>query len=253
MTNNVVSIFAFLGIGFFCGIIPLGFALVLYLTQRKRGQIGSAVKQARPVEIMDVHPGLGLVRLQGRIVTPPNALDGPENAPLVYLRFKVEIYRRDSDSSGWVGLTEKAHGVPFQIEDGSGTVWVNPEGLDKQLLGEGIVPSGDQINRACLLLSISTDMLRGQLRYKLWELRGGQTITVVGTPLQGQSGVEVVHNQGQPFIVSPLLGTAIDSTITSQKGKARTWMMVLGIFGGVFVLCGLGGFLVNLIRALSGQ
>jgi hypothetical protein len=251
--NNIVAVLAFLGIGFFCGIVPLGFALILYFTQRKRGQVGSAVNQARPVEILDVTPGSGLVRLQGRIIAPPNALDGPEDAPLVYLRFKVEIYKSDDDSSGWVGFTEKAHGVPFQLEDGSGTVWVNPEGLDKQLLGEGSVPNNDQITRACLLLGISTDMLRGQLRYRIWELRAGQTITVVGAPVQGQSGVEVVHSQGQPFVISPMLGVAVDSAITSQKGKARTWMLIIGIFGGVFLLCGLGGFLYNLIRALSGQ
>ena len=248
-----MGILGFLGIGFFCGVVPLGFALILYFTQRKRGQVGSAVSKARSTEILDVIPGTELVRLQGRLVAPPNALDGPEDAPLVYLRFKVEIYKSDDDSSGWAGLTEKAHGVPFQLEDGSGTVWVNPAGLDKQLLGEGSVPNNDQISRACLLLGIDTNMLRGQLRYRIWELRGGQTITVVGTPVQGQSGVEVVHSQGQPFIVSPLLGSAIDSSITSQKGKARTWMLIIGIFGGSFLLCGLIGTLVNLIQSLTSH
>ena len=171
MTNSIISIFAWLGGACFCGILPLGFAAILFFTSRKRRQVGNAVGSAKKTTIATLEPGPGLIRLQGTIAPIENALDGaPENA-LVYLRLKVEIYERDSDSSGWRGLTDKACSVPFQLDDGSGKVWVDPTGLEKQLLGTGIVPSDDQIQAACILLGISPKIFRGQIRFWLWELR----------------------------------------------------------------------------------
>jgi hypothetical protein len=250
-TNDVVAIVAWLAGACFCGILPLGIAALLFYNTRKRGQVGSAVASAKKSSVASLIAGPGLVRLQGRIEAQANAIDGsPENA-LVFLRLKVEIYKRDSDSSGWAGLTDKARGTSFQLEDGSGAVWVNPDGLDKQLLGEGIVPDESQIQAACVLLGIPTGMLRGQLRFRMWELRAGQTVSVVGAVAQGQSALEVRQAQGQPFIVSPLLGQAVDAQITTQKKKSNTWTWVLGIPGAIFLLCGLGGALVALVRLLT--
>ena len=85
-------------------------------------------------------------------------------------------------------MADSARGIPFQLEDGSGAVWFNPDGLDKQLLGDGTVPDENQVQAACILLGIPTNKLRGQVRFLLWELRAGQTISVVGTHVQGQGG-----------------------------------------------------------------
>jgi hypothetical protein len=253
MTENIVAIFAWLGGACFCGLAPLGFAAVLYFSARKRGQVSFAVGAAKKVSVAALHPGLGMVRLQGRIAPLENALDGSAENALVYLRLKVEIYESDSDSSGWKGLTVKSRGIPFKLDDGSGVVWVNPEGLDKDLLGEGVVPSGDQIEAACILLGISRNMLRGQLRFWLWEFRAGQSVSVVGGVAQGQNGLEIARIQGQPFVVSPLLGQLVDAKITTQSKLAKTWMLVLGIPGVLFLLCGLGGALYSLIRVLMSQ
>jgi hypothetical protein len=134
MTENIIAIFAWLGGACFCGILPLGFAAILFFTSRKRGQVGSAVSAAKKTTVAVLKPGGGLVRLQGRVAAQANAIDGSAENALVYLRLKVEVYESDSDSSGWKGLTEKARGILFQLDDGSGTVWVNPEDLDKHLL-----------------------------------------------------------------------------------------------------------------------
>ena len=253
MTENVLAILAWLGGACFCGILPLGFAAILFFTSRKRNQVGSAVGTARKTTVVGLKTEAGLVRLQGRIAAQANAIDGsPENA-LVYLRLKVEVYTRDSDSSGWKGLTDKARGIPFQLEDGTGAVWVNPDGLDKQLLGDGIVPDESHIQAACILLGISPNILRGQLRFRSWELCSGQTITVVGMPVQGQGGLLVTRAQGQTFVISPLLGQTLDTIISTQTKKARTWTLVLGIPGAIFLLCGLGGALVMLVRMLLAK
>jgi hypothetical protein len=208
------------------------------------------VGAAKKTTVATLHSGPSLVRLQGRITSAEVAIDGSAENALVYLRLKVEVYVRDSDSSGWKGLTDKTRGIPFQLNDGSGQVWVNPEGLDKQLLGDGTTPNDDQIQAACILLGISPKMLRGQLRFWLWELRAGQVVSVVGGVAQGLNGLEITRVQGQPFVVSPLLGQAVDAKISTQSKAARTWTLVLGIPGAFFLLCGLGGALISLISVL---
>jgi hypothetical protein len=253
MTENVIAILAWLGAACFCGILPLGFATILFFTSRKRGQVGSAVGSARKMTVATLKPGTGLARLQGRIVPQANAIDGSAENAVIYLRLKVEIYERDSDSSGWRGMTDKARGVAFQLDDGTGAVCVDPEGLDKQLLGDGIVPDENQVQAACILLGILPKMLRGQLRFRLWELRAGQSISVVGTPTQGQAGLLVKRTQGQPFVVSSLIGQAVESKISSQTKKAQTWTLVLGIPGIVMLLCGLSGALITLVRTLTAK
>ena len=253
--ENFIAIIAWLAGACFCGVLPLGFAAILFFTSRKRGQIGSAVGAAKKTTVAALQAGPGLVRLEGHIAQVPQALDGPAEAALAYVRLKVEIYESNTDGDGasWKGLTDKTRCVPFRLEDGSGAVWVNPEGLDKQLLGEGVIPNDDQIQAAIILLGISSNMLRGRLRFRLWELRGSQAVTVVGSAAQGQAGLEIVRAQGQPFVVSTLLGTQVDGTITSQTNKAKTWMLVLGIPGALMLLCGLGGALVALIRVLLAK
>jgi len=93
-------------------------------------------------------PSAGLVRLLEQIAAQTNDIDGPAEIAVVYLRLKGEVYRSASDSSGWEDLTDKARSIPFQPEDGTGAFWVNPDGLDKQLLGDGIVPDENHIQTA---------------------------------------------------------------------------------------------------------
>ncbi len=249
--EDFIAVFAWLGGACFCGILPLGFAAILFFSARKRRKTGSAVGTARKTTAAAVTPEAGLVRLQGQIAPHAAPIDGAPETGLVYLRLKVELYESDSDGSGWRGLTDKARGIPFQLNDGTGALWVDPEGLDKYLLGAGITPTQEQVEAACILLGIDPNILRGQLRFTLWELRAGQTVTVAGTPAQGPQGLTLAKVQGQPFVVSPLLGQAIDANLSSQTKTAQTWTLILGIPGILFLLCGLGGALVSLVRVLT--
>ena len=253
MFENSIAILAWLGGAFFCGIVPLGFAAILFFSARKRGKVGNAVGAAKKTTVAALQPGRGLVRLQGRISPSENALDGSAENALVYVRLKVEQYESDGDSSGWRGLTDKTRSLPFQLDDGTGSVWVNPEGLDKHLLDAGITPNDDQVQAACILLSIPPKILRGQIRFFFWEYRAGQTVSVVGGVAQGQNGLEIARVQGQPFVISPLLGQALNSKISKQTKLSQTWTLVLGIPGALFLLCGLGGALISLVRVLMSQ
>jgi hypothetical protein len=250
-TESIVGILAWLAGAFFCGLLPLGIAAILFFTSRKRGQIGSTVGTIKRTTIAALQPATEPFRLEGRLDPAGNGFDGPLETAVVYLRLKAERYERDEDSSGWRGLTDKTRAVPFKLQDGSGAVWVNPEGLDKQLLGNPITPTDDQVQAACILLGINPKILRGQLRYTLWEFRGGQTLTVVGNVFQDPAGLVVRRLQGKPFIISPLLGEALGTTLSTQQNKAHIWMYVLGIPGALFLLCGLGGALYSLARLLG--
>jgi hypothetical protein len=123
--------------------------------------------------------------------------------------------------------------------------------LDKQLLGDPISPNESQIDQACFLLGIPTDMLRGRLRFFLWEYRVGRELSVVGGVNQGATGLEITAVPGQPFVVSPLLGQTVDTSVSAQTNKARTWMLVLGIPGAIFLFCGLLGAAITLVRTFS--
>jgi len=252
-TQGILSIIAWLAGSFFCGLLPLGIALILFFSTRKRSQVGFAAETAKRAAVASLRPVTEPVRLEGRIDPAGNGFDGPAESAVVFLRLKVEVYESDDDSSGWRGLTDKIRAVPFRLLDESGSVWVDPQGLDKQLLGQPIVPGEDQIQAACILLGIDPRILRGQLRYSLWELRGGQAITVLGNVFQEPAGLVVKRASGKPFIVSPLLGELLGSTLTKQKNTSLVWMYVFGIPGAIFLLCGLVGALYSLVRLLMAS
>ena len=74
--QDFVAVFAWLGGACFCGILPLGFAAILFFSARKREQTGSAVSRARQVKAAGLQPGAGLVRLQGQIAPRTDPIDG---------------------------------------------------------------------------------------------------------------------------------------------------------------------------------
>lgn len=259
LPESLLRVIAFLGAAFFCGLIPLIFAAVAMYAGRKHGETASMIARSIRTTTATLRPGMGLVRLQGKIAPLKNPLDGsPENG-LAYLRLQVEQYVHTHTSTGqdtgekpgWKPFSDKWRGILFQVEDDSGSVWVNPEGLDRHLVGEGFVPNDDQIQAACALLDMPPAMLRGELRFRLWELRAGETVTVVGTPTQdAQGNLVVAKAQGQPLIVSRWLGNALDEKLAAQTRLAKNWVLFLGIPGLLFLLCGLCGALVSLLPLL---
>jgi E3 Ubiquitin ligase len=250
-TEGIVSIIAWLAGSFFCGLLPLGIAAILFFSSRKRGRVGSAVGTARKTTVAALQFTAEPVRLQGAINPAGNAFDGPPESGTVYLHLRGEVYESDEDSSGWRGFADKTRAVPFKLEDGTGSVWVDPQGMDKQLIGDAAVPSEDQIQAASILVGITPKRMNSRVRYFLWELRGGQMVTVVGNVFQDPGGPVVKRSPGKPFVVSPLLGDALGTALTKQKNTIRVWMYILGIPGAVFLLCGLAGALYSLARVLK--
>lgn len=249
-----IRIIAWFGIAFFCGVLPILFAAILTYAFRKRSQVGAQVRSAKKTALSQLHTNSGLVRVEGQIAPGISWLEGAAEEALVYLRLwveKHEVATDEDEHSGWKTLYNKEKGMPFYLVDDSSRVKVNPSDLDKDLVGEGITPNEEQIPLACELLGISPQSLHGRLRFRLWELRAGQRVTVVGSVFQGSEGFELVKAGKNPLIISTYLGQALENQIAGQTKKAGFWALVLGIPGILFFLCGLCNGLIGLVRIIS--
>ena len=159
----------------------------------------------------------------------------------------------DGDDGGWKGMADKARGIAFRLEDNAGEASVVPDGLDRYLLGPGFEPGEDQMQAAAILLGILTRKIHAKTRFRVWELRAGQTVTVIGPVFQDQTGLVIRKLEGRPLIISPLLGQELDAQVSSQAGKSRTWMYILGIPGLIIFLCTVGGALISIVRAITAK
>nr|BAL54984.1 hypothetical protein HGMM_F22C05C30 [uncultured Chloroflexota bacterium] len=250
---------AFLAMACLCGVVPLLFAAIAFYAKGKHEKSARAIASARPAKISSLRPGMGLVRLRGRVAPVPHPFEGtPENG-LIYLRLQVEEYvsaytitgNKTGETPGWKPFTDKWRGIPFQLEDESGQVWVKPEGLDRHFVGDGFVPDEAQIQKACDLLEISPDMLKGRLRFQMWELRAGQEMTVIGAPLQDEEGnLVIAKSNSYPLLISSWPWEILDKKLSAQARQARNWVLFLGIPGLFFLLCGSCGALISLLAAL---
>lgn len=250
--DNVFSILGWLGIALCCGLPLLLFAGITFYAARKHTQNMAQINSAAPTKISTLKPDNRLVRLEGVIKKVHEAIDGPPESPLAFVRLKVEVYQSDSDGSGWRGAGDKVRATAFQLEDETGAVWVDPQGLDKLSLGEGIVPATrETAEAAAILTGINPVVFNTQSRAQLWELRGGQRVTVIGAVTQRDGTLVVGKLKDNPFVITSLLGA--DVQVQSQKQAKTSWVMtaILGIPGLLALCCGLIGALVSLLRQLQ--
>jgi hypothetical protein len=85
---------------------------------------------------------------------------------------RVEVYNRNYES-GWRPAGDQLRATSFLLEDETGTVWVDAQGVDKYQLGEGVIPSREAAETAAILTGIPPVNLNADYRAWLWELRGG--------------------------------------------------------------------------------
>lgn len=246
--DNLPAILGGLGIALCCGLPLLLFAAVTFYAARKHGQNVEQINRAVSSKIAALKPGNQLVRLEGVIKEVPNAIDGPPESPLAVLRLKVEEYK--DDESGWGGAGDKVRTAPFLLDDGSSSIWVDPQGLDKHSLGDAMTPTGDKAEAAAILLGLPLVILHGQTRSQLWELRGGQRVTVIGVVQQREGRLFVAKSRNQVFIVSTHLGTSIQVQSQQQVKTALIYTAILGIPGILAVCCGLAFLVTRFIRML---
>jgi len=246
--NSLPRLLGLLGLTLFCGILPLVFAAIAFFSAKKRGALGNSIKKASQVPIASLKASSALACISGQIkrLAP--------SASHALLRLKVEIWDTggEDERPSWKGFTEKMITSPFLLEDSSGQVWVNPQHIDKNLLGDGAQPSQDQLTDAIEILGIDPAMFQhGQFRYMLWELTPGQTVTVLGVPQQQEDALWFSRVKDQPMIVSSLSYPQITAEVSQQSSKASVLTLVLGIPGILFLFTGCVLLATTLLKLLA--
>ena len=245
--NSLPRLLGLLGLTFFCGVLPLLFAAVTFYTARKRGSLNNTLKKSPLVPIASLKPDSSLACISGQI----KRLTPSVNHAL--LRLKVETWDSggEDDRPGWRPFTDKMAASPFLLKDSSGEVWVNPQQIDKNLLGNGSEPTQDQLNEAIEILGIDPAIFQnGKFRYMLWELNPGQTVTVMGIPQQHEGALWFSKAEDQPMVVSSLSYPQITAEVSQQSSKAGVFTMILGIPGILFLIIGCVMLTTTLVKLL---
>ena len=210
--------------GFTCllGILLLMLGIVMTTTASRPGQQITSV-----IKIADLQPGMGWVEAQGNITQIPHPLDNHPTNPLAVLRLVIE---QNDPNDGWKVVLDKVKATEFSLtdEDGTAIVWISPEQLDLSLLGEGIFASINQAEEALKILGLKPSSAWGKgLRYRIWELRGGQTVIALGDI---QQKLHLTGTPTIPLILSPL-GSASLAAPGAQPTRKSSNLLIILVFG----------------------
>jgi hypothetical protein len=256
MPENVVSIFMLPFIACICGIGPLIFAGLLFYNARRGGRLMNNIKSAKNPPISAIQPDTGLVRVNGVISYIANPLFPQDPHPQTMLRLRIEAWKESAsdDHMEWAPTADKIKTVPFRLSDGHDSIWVFPDRFEKQLMGPGVIPTPAQVEDAVLILQIPPGaMAERKLRYRLWELRQGQQVTVVGKAQQINGQMVIAKTKDQPLIISP--GEISIAAGETKRQTTTSWILtlVLGI-PGLIILCGsiigFGAALLKMVAAI---
>jgi hypothetical protein len=98
------------------------------------------------------------------------------------------------------------------------------------------VPDQAQVEEIIQVMGCSPAQAREPgMRFRAWELRCGQRVTVVGVIHKKDGGIVIAKAEGQPMIVTTLDESSLDVQTTRQSRPALFWAAILGI-PGLFVL-----------------
>ena len=152
----------------------------------------------------------------------PHPLDKNERNPLAVLRLVIE---ENDIREGWKVVLDKTDAREFCMEDGTGAVWINPAQIDLSMLGEGAFASINQAEEALKILGLQPNSAWGRgLRYRIWELRSGQSLVAVGN-LQQRFILSGVANQS--LALAPAEGTPLSEAEASPPSSSRYYLTIL--------------------------
>jgi len=254
MPENMVSIFMLPFFACICGIGPLIFAGLLLYNARRGDRLMNNIKNAKNLPISSIQANTGLVRLSGVITHIATPLFPQDPLLQTMLRLRIEAWKESASDNHmeWAPTADKIKTVPFLLSDGRGSIWVTPEGFEKQLMGPGITPTPAQLEDAVIILQIPPGALaERKLRYHLWELHQGQHVTVVGKAQQINGQMVITKTKDQPLIISPSEISAVAGETKRQTSTSWILALVLGI-PGLIILCGsIIGFGTALLKLLA--
>ncbi len=222
---------------FFAAVTAV-FLVLLVRSARQRQRLQATLTNIPLQSVAALRPGQGLVRLKGVIAQVPEPV--PPLLDIAVVRVAVKTGRPGQENRQQMDRVQMR---PFLLDDGTGTVWVDPTGLDRFVLGEGFVPEGADRTAALQAVGLPPG-LDGPVQ--VWALRAGQEVTVVGTVQQRGDRTVIAKAKGQPLVVSP--GDIPDALAQMGKQSTGAWVLV-GVLG-LLILCLLTVAGITLIRVL---
>lgn len=223
----------------FFAVVAAVFLVILIRSARQRQRLQTTLANIPLQSVAALRPGPGLVRLKGVIAQVPEPV--PPLLDIAVVRVAIKTGRPGEEDRQQM---DRVQVRPFLLDDGTGTVWVDPTGLDRFLLGEGFIP--EDADRAAALQAVGLPpTLDGPVQ--VWALRVGQEVTVVGTIQQRGDQTVIAKAKGQPLVVAP--GDIPDIAVQTRRQSTGAWVGV-GLLG-LLILCLLSVAGITLIRVLA--
>jgi len=213
----------------------------------------NVIQKATLVAIRDLSPQLKLVRVSGVISQIREPVD-PQDPTLAMLKVQINGWKSTGGGSEHGGIWGKTKASPILIDDGSGSIWIDPRPIDSRQLGEGKQVDYEQIRQPCQILGVDVDKVTygaSGLRCLMWEWRVGQKVTVFRNLQRNNGEWTISRLKRQPMMVSPLEFdklTEVAETNTSRM-QGISWgiiVLLIVVFG-----CPAVGFCGWVLRTLT--
>jgi len=240
-----------------CLVIPGSGLVVLFVGLLLAGHfqwqgLKSILKKAKPVAIRDLSPQMKLVRISGKITQTGEVLDAQDPA-LVMLKVQINGWRYAGGRHEYGGVWGKTKASPLRLDDGRGSMWIDPRPLDPRLLGEGTKVDYETMRKTCQILEKDIDQVIGgvsQIEYLVWEWRVGQQLTVIGNLQQENGEWKITRLKGQPMLVSHLEFDQLSERVlkTGSRVQGLSWgvIVLITLMIGCPVLA-FGGWLLSIL------
>ncbi|HSF81337.1 MAG TPA: alpha/beta fold hydrolase [Anaerolineales bacterium] len=203
-------------------------------------------KPAQVSELLSIHdltPQRGLVLIKGRIDELPKPLEKDETKTLVAIRLLIEEH---DPEEGWKTRYDQMKSTHFWLREEHGLVWVAADQLDETQLGEGHYASTKQAEEALKILGHEKSAAWGKgLRHRIWELRVGQAVSVIG---QVRQRLSLISTPEQPLVISPLAGGAPVRARPPVSARTRIGTILVMLVVGASMLCMGSLGVVNTLR-----
>ena len=245
------KIFGWPGVAALCGVLPVVCAALLLNSALKNRQV-HWVTRTPLLTVSTLKPTSQPVRLKGRIAGTTQLLAAQDAYGRAVLGVRVEELL--DEENGWETRIFRLQTTPFWLDDGTGLIEVDPAHVDREYLGEGIVPTQEQVEETIQIMGCSpTHVQEPGLRFRVWDLRKDQQVTVVGAVYEREGRNFIAKAEGHPFVITPLDETSLSIQSTRQAKVALIWAAILGV-PGLTVLFFSGREIVRLVgRLFSGD
>jgi len=147
---------------------------------------------------------------------------------------------------GWKTRYDQMKSTHFWLREEHGLVWVAADQLDETQLGEGYYASTKQAEEALKILGHEKSAAWGKgLRHRIWELRVGQAVSVIG---QVRQRLSLISTPEQPLVISPLAGGAPVTARPPVSARTRIGTILVMLVVGASMLCMGSLGVVNTLR-----